>query len=143
MPEELQLYYYALDPSIENYEILLPNSKSPDLPSSDYGYGTYPLYNDKFEKAGTLARVIPQPYVEGINFGQYYQNFIIGDELDTITVVFNYIVKDGTGLFFPPGVKIPFTYLYGSGKYFNKKITGYLLPFDNDVRSRVYVFFIE
>ena len=62
--------------------------------------------------------------------------------MDTITVVFNYAVNTETP-FFPPGVKIPFTYLYGSGKYFNKKITGYLLPFDNDVRSRVYVFFIE
>ena len=142
MPEELQLYYYATDPLIEGYEILLPNSKSPDLPTSYYSYGTFPLYNDKFEKAGTLARVLPLPYIEGISFGQYYQNFIIGDDLDTITVVFNYIVKDGTG-FFPAGVKIPFTYLYGSGKYFNKKITGYLLPYGNEVRSRVYVFFIE
>jgi len=142
MPEELQLYYYATDPLIEGYEILLPNSKSPDLPSSDYSYGTLPLYNDKFEKAGTLARVIPQPYIEGINFGQYYQNFIIGDDLDTITVVFNYAVNTETP-FFPAGVKIPFTYLYGSGKYFDKKITGYLLPYGNEVRSRVYVFFIE
>ena len=142
MPEELQLYYYATDPSIENYEILLPNSKSPDLPSSPYSYGTYPLYNDKFEKAGTLARVIPEPYIEGISFGQYYQNFILGDDLDTITVAFNYAVKNETG-FFPAGIPIPFTYLYGSGKYFNKKITGYLLPYDNDVRSRVYEFFIE
>ena len=41
------------------------------------------------------------------------------------------------------GVKIPFTYLYGSGRYFNKKITGYLLPYDNKVESRVYVFNIE
>ena len=89
-----------------------------------------------------MARVIPQPYIEGIDFGQYYQNFIIGDDLDTITVAFNYVVKDGTG-FFPAGVKIPFTYLYGSGKYFDKKITGYLLPYGNEVRSRVYVFFIE
>jgi hypothetical protein len=31
MPEELQLYYYATDPLIEGYEILLPNSKSPEV----------------------------------------------------------------------------------------------------------------
>ena len=142
MQEELQLYYYAADPSTEIYNVELPNSKSPDLITSDYAYNTITLYNDKFEKAGTLARVLPLPYIEGISFGQYYQNFIIGDDLDTITVVFNYIVKDGTG-FFPAGVKIPFTYLYGSGKYFNKKITGYLLPYGNEVRSRVYVYFIE
>ena len=142
MPEELQLYYYATDPSQEDYEILLPNSKSPDLPSSDYGYDTRTVYNDKFEKAGILARVVPSPYIEGIYFGQLYQNFILGDDLDTITVVFNVAINNNTG-FFTPGVKIPFTYLYGSGKYFNKKITGYLLPFDNNVRSRVYVFFIE
>ena len=142
MPEELQLYYYATDPSVENYDLPIPNSKSPDLPTSLYGYDTRTVYNAKFEKAGTLARVVPQPYIEGIDFGQYYQNFILGDDLDTITVVFNYAVNTETP-FFPPGVKIPFTYLYGSGKYFNKKITGYLLPFDNNVRSRVYVFFIE
>ena len=142
MPEELQLYYYATDPSAEDYEIPIPNSKSPDLPKSNYIYDTRTVYNAKFEKAGTLARVIPNPYIEGLDFGQYYQNFIIGDDLDTITVVFNYVVNAETP-FFPAGVKIPFTYLYGSGKYFNKKITGYLLPYDNEVRSRVYVFFIE
>ena len=142
MPEELQLYYYATDPSIENYEIPLSNIKSPDLPTSLYGYDTRTVYNDKFEKAGTLARVVPEPYIEGIYFGQYFQNFILGDDLDTITVVFNIARNNSTG-FFPPGIPIPFTYLYGSGKYFNKKITGYLLPFDNNVRSRVYVFFIE
>ena len=62
--------------------------------------------------------------------------------MDTITVVFNYAVKNDD-VFFPAGIPIPFTYLYGSGKYFNKKITGYLLPYGNEVRSRVYVFFIE
>jgi len=142
MPEELQLYYYAIDPSVENYEIPLSNIKSPDLPKSYYKYDTRTVYNAEFEKAGILARVLPEPFIEGINFAQYYQNFILGDDLDTITVVFNYALNLEDG-FFPPGVKIPFTYLYGSGKYFNKKITGYLLPFDNNVRSRVYVFFIE
>ena len=142
MPEELQLYYYAADPSTERYNVELPNSKSPDLITSDYAYNTITLYNDKFEKAGTLARVVPLPYIKGIEFGQYYQNFILGDDLDTITVVFNYTVNAETG-FFPAGIPIPFTYLYGSGKYFNKKITGYLLPYGNEVRSRVYVFFIE
>lgn len=142
MPEELQLYYYATDPSVEIYDIPISNIKSPDLPSSLYVYDTLTVYNDKFEKAGTLARVISNPYIEGIYFGQFYQNFILGDDLDTITVVFNYAVKNETE-FFPAGVKIPFTYLYGSGKYFNKKITGYLLPYGNEVRSRVYVFFIE
>jgi len=53
--------------------------------------------------------------------------------LDTITVVFNYVSTNETG-FFPAGVRVQFTYLYGSGKYFNKKITGYLLPYDNKVR---------
>ena len=142
MPEELQLYYYATDPSTENYEVKLPNIKSPDLPTSYQYIDTRTVYNDKFEKVGTLARVVQEPYIEGIDFAQYYQNFILGDDLDTITVVFNIARNNSTG-FFPPGVKIPFTYLYGSGKYFNKKITGYLLPFDNNVRSRVYVFFIE
>ena len=142
MPEELQLYYYATDPSAENYNVELPNSKSPDLPKSDYAYDTRTIYNAKFEKAGTLARVLPLPHIEGISFGQYYQNFILGDDLDTITVAFN-IARNEKTAFFPPGIKIPFTYLYGSGKYFNKKITGYLLPYGNEVRSRVYVFFIE
>ena len=134
MPEELHLYYYyANDPSQKYYDVELPNSNNPDLPTSYYQYQTLNVYNDKFEKAGTLARVIPNPYIEGIYFGQYYQNFIIGDELDTITVAFNYVATNETG-FFPAGVRVPFTYLYGSGKYFNKKITGYLLPYDNKVR---------
>ena len=84
MPEELQLYYYAADPSTERYNVELPNSKSPDLPKSDYAYDTRTIYNAKFEKAGTSARVVPLPYIKGIEFGQYYQNFILGDDTDLI-----------------------------------------------------------
>ena len=143
MPEELHLYYYATNPSYTDYEIKLPNTNNPDLPSSKYNMDTITIYNDKFEKVGTLARVIQYPYIEGITPGLYYQNFILGDDLDTITVVFNYVVPDDENEFFIGGIPIPFTYLYGSGKYFNKKITGYLLPYDNKVKSREYVFYIE
>jgi len=140
MPEELHLYYYATDNTIQTFNTLVPNVNGVTQPSY-YTYNTIQLYDDNFEKAGNLARVIPDIYVNNIGtfFGQYYQNFILND--GSITVVFN-DTYDGSSLF-KAGVKIPFTYLYGSGRYFNKKITGYLLPYDNKVESRVYVFNIE
>ena len=125
------------------YGVINITSPPEPLPSSYYEMDTYTIYDDKFEKAGTLARVVQNPYInKGIYFGNFYQNFILGDNLDTITVVFNVARVEGT-IFFPAGVPVPFTYLYGSGKYFNKKITGYLLPYNNKVRTREFVFFIE
>jgi len=142
MPEELRLYYYEKDTEKKAYDLPIANYNDYTSPSSDFSYDTVPIYNDKFENVGTLARVLTLPYIKDINFGQYCHNFIIGDNNDTITVIFNYVVKNNSR-FFPGGIPIPFTYLYGSGKYFNRKITGYLLPYDNEPKSREYVFYIE
>ena len=141
MTKTFQLYYYATDNERQVYANLLPNIKDAELPPSELEFDTTPIYDSTFKKIGTLGRVIPAPYInDKLEFGQYYQNFILDD--GTITVVFNYVSKIGEE-FFPPGVKVPFTYQYGSGAYFNKKISGYLLPFGNKVDSRAYVFNME
>lgn len=142
MPKTIYLYYYATDPNIESYSINVPNDNDTTKPSSNNSYDVCDLFDDKFIKIGQLARNLQLPYMNNSDGnGQYYQNIVLED--GSLTVVFNYFSKNISGDYFPGGIPIPFTYLYGSGSYFNQKISGFLLPYDNDVKSRAYVINIE
>ena len=140
--ETLKLYYYATDLNYSEYIAPATNVESARLPSSEFKSDRIIIYDENFINVGILSRNIYVPYIENMYFEQYTQTFIIGENKDTITVAFNYVVGED-GEYYPGGTIIPFTYLYGTGKYFNKKITGFLLPYDNKVKSREYVFYIE
>ena len=71
MPEELRLYYYEKDTEKKAYDLPIANYNDYTSPCSDFSYDTVPIYNDKFENVGTLARVLTLPYIKDINFGQY------------------------------------------------------------------------
>jgi len=143
MPKTIYLYYYGTDPNIQSYSISLPNDDDKTKPASSNMYDVIDLFDDKFIKVGKLTRNLQLPYIDDNSdgSGQYYQNIILDD--GSISIVFNYYSPGSNNTFFPGGIPILFTYLYGSGSYFNKKISGFLLPYDNDVKSRVYIINVE
>lgn len=134
---QLILYYYATDPEIESYRATVTNTDTSSSINGTLIYDTRNLYDDNFNKVGTLARVLNDIYLdEKIIFDTYMHNIVL--ENGTITLSFNGLSVPGQ-VFFEPGVEIPLTYQYGTGDYYNKNITGYLLPYGNKVRSRAIV----
>ena len=138
---QLILYYYATDPEIKSYRATVANTDTSSTINGTLIYDTRNLYDNNFNKVGTLARVLNDIYIsEEIIFDTYMHNIILDN--GTITLSFNGLSQAGQ-IFFTPGVEIPLTYQYGTGDYYNKNITGFLLPFGNNVRSRAIVLNID
>ena len=141
MAEQFSVFYYATDPAEKSHYVALPPEDSTKDNYSDLGLQSFPLYDNNFKEIGLLTRFITSIYSENSR-EEYYQTYnytiFFYDSSNSINFNFSNLIKieGNTGLF-KAGVPINSVITSCSGNIYDRRGTVQLLPFDNDVKSRM------
>lgn len=137
MSKKIELYYYSKNPENENFNIQLKGGKK----STAYSYAnTFPLYNagDSYKPIGLLKRFGTQVYLSDGTLGYFTQLFTIyfNDSNDTISFQIDNIDIQGSK-YYKPGVPLNSVITSCSGSIWNNRGTVQILPFDNEIKTRL------
>jgi hypothetical protein len=140
MAQQFFVYYYATDPEIKSNSVALPPEDVVKENYSDLTLQSYPLYDNNFQEIGLLTRFITSIYSENIR-DEFYQTYnytiFLYDSKNTINFNFTFVSKNDGSNFFKAGVPINSIITSCSGTIYDKRGTVQILPFDNDVKSRL------
>ncbi len=132
--KKIKLVYYATDSNLQNYSLNVPNSNTDSQDTSSIIVHTLPFFNQCNNKvAGNIKININESTVDTQTIGNYTQTFATVD--GSMTFAYDFVASDNQP-FFPDGYVVRLNFLYGSGVYFGKNITGGIAVFNDTVQTR-------